>query len=220
MASDPKELAARLRRHEVTKRHPKGGVDVAVHPDCAEAADMLSALAAERDAAINGPQEYAESNRQQVDQYHQLKGLKRDEYYRYYLDPALNWPADHGTWFVCACLQDNGVNAWPGDGTGIVDGLIYQQNQRAQKAEAERDAAWVLLERWTHVPEVTEIDPEDRDPETERLWRETRALSLPTREGGGCLSERIANHLRGRVASYAREPASFASAASVRIVTD
>jgi hypothetical protein len=43
---------------------------------------------------------------------------------------------------------------------------------------AERDAEILrlraLLGRWVACPEVTEIDPKDRDPDTEQVWRETR----------------------------------------------
>ena len=63
----------------------------------------------------------------------------------------------------------------------------------------ERMAHW-LVTRWCECPEVTEIHPDDRDPETETLWRETRqylegvsAPALPagsTVQGGGHRSRR------------------------------
>jgi hypothetical protein len=53
----------------------------------------------------------------------------------------------------------------------------------AMKDANEIERLLWLLNRWCNVPEVTEIDAEDRDPDTETLWRETRrALRLGDKE--------------------------------------
>ncbi len=46
---------------------------------------------------------------------------------------------------------------------------------RAEAAEAENARLRDLLRRWCSVPEITEIEAEDREPETDQIWRETRA---------------------------------------------
>lgn len=64
------------------------------------------------------------------------------------------------------------------------DEEMAELRQACAAKEAEIARLRSLLTRWVACPEVTEIEAEDRDPETEGLWRETRA-ALAAAEGEG-----------------------------------
>jgi len=53
--------------------------------------------------------------------------------------------------------------------------LHIQAASRIEALEAENRRLRELLERWCQTPEITEIHAEDLEPETDKVWRETRA---------------------------------------------
>lgn len=75
------------------------------------------------------------NNIKMVDDYCERNHISRSDYYKHYLDKDGEWPSVHGEYLVSACLQDNGIAAWPGDGVGIIAGIIDQYFKKALKAE-------------------------------------------------------------------------------------
>ena len=53
--------------------------------------------------------------------------------------------------------------------------MMMELQQDCCALRAENQKLYELLKLWCEVPEVTETAPEDREPETDDVWRKTRA---------------------------------------------